>query len=114
MKKVFALAAAFAIAAASVSAATQISGTPTGKTTRIADYPVEILGTDGNLYACSIDIVAKNGTELRRCVGSDKGGALFGAAAGLSAGTIVAIGVVSLVAIGVASSRKGSSTNGTN
>lgn len=112
MKKVFALAAAFAITAAGVSAATtQITGEPTGRTTSNADYPVEIRGADGNLYACSIDIVAKNGAEVRRCVAGDKGGMFAG---GLGAGGIllIALGVGAVAA--AAGGGGGSSTNGTN
>lgn len=95
MKKVFTLAAALAFTAVTASAQVAVDGTPTGNTSGNPDYPTEVRGNDGNLYNCSIDIVAKNGTPVRRCVAADGGTFTGGGLGGLATvGILLAVGGV--------------------
>ncbi|MGJ8556568.1 MAG: hypothetical protein ACSHW6_05975, partial [Sulfitobacter geojensis] len=68
MKSVLTFAATLALVSTTAFAQVKVEGQATGNATGNADFPVEVIGADGNTYNCSIDIVAKNGTEVRRCV----------------------------------------------
>lgn len=115
MKSVLTFAATLALVSTTAFAQVKVEGQATGNATGNADFPVEVIGADGNTYNCSIDIVAKNGTEVRRCVAANDipaGSSLF--AGGLGAGSVFLVVLAAGAVAAIASSGGGNSTNGTN
>jgi hypothetical protein len=106
---IFWISTALTISAGCAFAQGSVTGEPTGRTTGNPEFPVEVLGSDGNLYSCIENIVLRNGTQVRRCIVDD--GVLF-ASGGLGGG---AAPFILLALIGaVAAASGGESTNGTN
>lgn len=111
MKTFFAITTALAIAASSAFAQGAVSGEPTGRTSGNPEFPVEVLGTDGNIYNCSANIVLRNGTRVQRCTSPRSTSGLFEAGGlGGGAGPLILFAFIGAAA----AAGGGGSTNGTN
>ncbi len=77
-----------------------------------AEFPLEVLGGNGVIYACKNEIVTVDGVRARQCIRAGAGGGLLGAGTGLATGAAVGVGALVLVAVAGNSGSSTATTSG--